>query len=194
MTEQVPKEVDEKARRRSRRSFLLIAGIAFVPLTIAYVLFFYFPQFIPSGTTNKGTLISPPANIEELSLNSGAWTLIVVSPSGCSDECVKALYLSRQIDIGLGKDARRVNRMFVVQELPQGDLAMRLAEEYPDVMVRETGPELQDRLRRLVPEGIDGTILLSDPNGNLMMYYTSEHGGEELRSDLKHLLRLSNIG
>jgi hypothetical protein len=187
-------EVDERAIRKSRRNFLLIAGIAFVPLMIAYLLFFYFPQYIPSGTTNKGTLISPPTVIEELELDSGAWTLIVVSPRGCSTECEKALFLSRQIDVGLGKDARRVNRMFVVQEPPQGELALRLAEEYPDVMVRETVPGLQDRLSGLVPEGIDGTILLSDPNGNVLMYYTPLHGGDDLRAALKHLLRLSNIG
>ena len=37
-------------------------------------------------------------------------------------------------------------------------------------------------------------ILLIDPFGNVMMHYGREHTGKQLLKDLKHLLKLSQIG
>jgi len=37
-------------------------------------------------------------------------------------------------------------------------------------------------------------LFLVDPNGNVMMYFTLEKAGKPMLGDLKHLLKLSNIG
>jgi cytochrome oxidase Cu insertion factor (SCO1/SenC/PrrC family) len=37
-------------------------------------------------------------------------------------------------------------------------------------------------------------VLLVDPVGNVMMYYTQEHTAEEIMTDLETLLRYSSLG
>jgi len=37
-------------------------------------------------------------------------------------------------------------------------------------------------------------VLLVDPVGNVMMYYTPEHTAEEIMTDLETLLRYSSLG
>lgn len=189
-------------RRRSRTSLVMLAAIAFVPLLAAYAIFFFFPSLTPQGTTNEGELIDPPVSMSaqrgatEL-LAPGKWTLVVVTGSDCNDECERALYLSRQVNIALGKDAERVQRTLVVADEEIGATLGELLEaEYPLVAVRlVTSEALLVALRQAAGTAdLTGYVFVADPNGNVMMYYTPANDGEQMLKDLKHLLRLSNIG
>ena len=51
---------------RSRRKLLLIAATAFVPMLIAYGLFFFAPDLIPKTTTNRGELVQPSIDVSDL--------------------------------------------------------------------------------------------------------------------------------
>lgn len=193
---------DIQSRRRSRTSLVMLAAIAVVPLLTACVIFFFFPSLTPEGTTNEGNLIDPPISMAardgepELTV-PGKWTLVVVAGHDCGDACERALYLSRQVNIALGKDAERVQRTLILADEEMSAALDDLLETgYPQLAVRVPGSETAlDVFRRVAgTSDLAGYVFVADPNGNLMLYYTPSNDGEQMLKDLKHLLRLSNIG
>jgi hypothetical protein len=69
------------------------------------------------------------------------------------------------------------------------DLMEHLKGEHPDVKV-VTGVTT---FKPIV--ALDGPVLLlMDPNHNVMMLYSLDKAGKPMLRDLKHLLKISNIG
>lgn len=181
---------EEAAIRQSRVKLIAIFSIAFVPLFVAYFGYFFLPQLAPQGKTNQGELILPPVDAksinEELTAN-GTWQLILPVETSCDETCKELLYLSRQIVTGLGKNSDRVGRVMLTTEVPE-ELGTFLDQEHGDLRVLDG-----DR------SGLTGVysspaLFLMDPNGNVMMYFTPDKAGKPMLKDLKHLLKISNIG
>lgn len=193
--------------RRGRRTAILLFAIGFGPMVFATIMF-YTGWLNPAGHTNNGTLIQPVVSVQTLNLETASgkpladrfgpdevepeW-LLLVAAGECASECEELLYLARQVNIALGKNANRVSRAAVLGSVP-AELEARWQKEY-SLMERlvpapGTTPDW--------PEGIDPQsqprILLVDPFGNLMMHYGSDDTGKELLKDLKHLLKISQIG
>ena len=175
----------------SRKRFVALLLIAFVPMFIAYAAFFHFPNWAPTGTTNHGELVSP--SVDGVTISSeladfDTWVLIQPVDDLCGDECRKMLYLSRQVITGLGKDANRVQRVVLIStETP--DLVKHLNGEHPDVKVVFGVTTVKPVVANDGP-----LLLLMDPNHNVMMLYILEKAGKPMLRDLKHLLKISNIG
>ncbi len=193
--------------RRGRRTALLLFAIGFGPMVFATIMF-YTGWLNPSGHSNNGTLIDPVVPVQALNLETQSgkpladrfgpeqaepqWLLLVAS-GDCNAACEELLYLARQVNIALGKNASRVARAAVLGSVP-ADLDARWQTDY----------RLMERLvpasgqTPAWPEGInpksEPRILLVDPFGNLMMHYGTGHTGKELLKDLKHLLKISQIG
>ena len=185
-------ELAQAEVNKSRRRFVMLLLVAFVPIFIAYSAFEYFPEWVPSGTTNQGELIRPPvqaADIDPALERPGNWVLIQPVAFDCDEDCLQLMYLSRQVVIGLGKDSTRVRRVILAPDEISGAFNSVLEQEHPDVgTVNADASSL---------EGVDDTrplLFLMDPNGNIIMYYTLETAGKPMMKDLKHLLRISSIG
>ena len=175
----------------SRKRFIALLLIAFVPMFIAYATFFHFPDWAPTGTTNQGELVMPSIDgttmSEELA-TFRTWVLIQPVEGGCGDQCREMLYLSRQVVIGLGKDANRVQRVVLISTDTPG-LMEHLDVEHPDAKVVSG----MTNFKRIVT-GNGSVLLLMDPNHNVMMLYSLDKAGKPMLRDLKHLLKISNIG
>nr|WP_228704460.1 hypothetical protein [Marinobacter antarcticus] len=212
MADRMPQQEDkdgptpEQARRGRRTAFLLFA-LGFGPMILA-TLMFYTGWLNPAGHTNQGVLINPTVPVADLSLEtlSGEplaerfsaaqaepqW-LLLVAAGECDSRCEELLYLARQANIALGKNANRVSRAAVLGGIT-GDLAARWPTEY----------RLMERLvpapgtTPAWPVGInpekEPRIMLIDPFGNVMMHYGPENSGKDMLKDLKHLLKLSQVG
>lgn len=193
--------------RRGRRTAILLFALGFGPMILATVMF-YTGWLNPAGHTNQGALISPTVPVADLNLEtlSGEplakrfsagqtepqW-LLVVAAGECDSRCEELLYLARQANIALGKNANRVSRAAALGGI-SGDLAARWPTEY----------RLMERLRPVPgttpawPAGInpetEPRIMLIDPFGNVMMHYGPENSGKDMLKDLKHLLKLSQVG
>ncbi len=178
----------EVATVQNRRSLVILFAIGFVPLIVAWVVFFYFPQLMPSGTTNEGELITPPVNGTEIGLESqlGDWTLIVPVGAICDADCEERLYLARQVNTALGKEAPRVKRLALWTDGMAP--ATKIQAEYPNI---GSLPVDRGNLGKL---GDLNRIYLMDPLGNIFMVYTIEKAGKPMLKDIKHLLKISNIG
>ena len=87
------------SRSNSRRNLLLIAAIAFVPMFIAYGVFFFAPELIPQNTTNRGQLMSPPVDLTGKLPVTEDWQLVLVPRSACANDCTDLIHQTRQIHI-----------------------------------------------------------------------------------------------
>ena len=193
--------------RRGRRTALLLFAIGFGPMILATIMF-YTGWLNPSGHSNNGELILPPTPLAELQLQgakgqplhtrfgpdvpNAEWMMIVVADN-CINSCEELLYKTRQVNIALGKNANRVNRSAWLGSVNE-QLASRWSKEYSS-MERLALPE---GATPTWPEGVNPEsqprILLVDPFGNVIMHYGDEHTGKDMLKDLKHLLKLSQIG
>jgi cytochrome oxidase Cu insertion factor (SCO1/SenC/PrrC family) len=206
-----PVPSSDDARRRGRRQLLLLAALFFVPLALAFWLYYGAAGLRPAGGTNKGDLVNPPVTVPAVALPQpdgtptspdvlrGKWTIAYVGDGACDERCRKALYLSRQTRIALNKDMDRVQRVFLVT----GNCcdSTYLQAEHPDLAVALVGQD--DAGKSLlaaiptfggVPPATAGRLYVIDPLGNLMLSYSAAAPDKALLTDVKKLLRLSHIG
>lgn len=193
--------------RRGRRTAILLFALGFGPMIIATIMF-YTGWLNPVGHTNNGVLLQPVAPVASLNLQTSSGTplaarfgpeqadsewLMMVAADECGSQCEELLYLARQVNIALGKNANRVSRAAALGSVPP-DLQARWPQEYSSmerlVPMEGQSPDW--------PAGVTPSeaprILLVDPFGNVMMHYGTEHTGKDMLEDLKHLLKLSQIG
>ena len=185
-------EYDASRRRSSRRKLLILIGIATAPILLSIGLFRFFPELQPENTTNRGQLINPPVRvglIEEALKNYDVWLLIQPVDENCDTDCKQMLYLSRQVITGLGKDSDRVARIVIPNKNINISFRQHLVDEHPDVRVMPANSAPLTSIASASP-----SAFLVDPNGNVMMFYTLETSGRPMLKDLKHLLKISNIG
>lgn len=201
---------DPRTVQRGRRQLLLLAALFFVPLAVAFWMYYGPTGWRPSGDASKGDLIDPARPLAALALTTadgtqtkpdflrGKWSMVYVGDGLCDDRCRKALYLSRQSRIALNKDMDRVQRVFLVT----GRCCDRsfLGQEHPDLIVARVDDDAAAALLEPfpvyggVPLANAGRIFLVDPLGNLLMSYAPTAPDKALLTDLKKLLRLSHIG
>ena len=186
--------------KRSRKSMIVLFSIGFVPLFIAWGMYFFFPATIPSGTTNEGHLILPPIDINTLDLREitdipdqeRSWLLVIPVGDTCSESCKERVYLARQVNVALGKNAERVRRA-IIHTTNGAQLKNKLEKDYPGMRHFTVGTGMFEEAFNMV-ENVTDKVFLVDPNGNVMMYYLQDELGKPLLKDLKHLLKISNIG
>jgi hypothetical protein len=202
---------DLAQRRRGRRQVLLLGALFFVPLIVAFWLYYGPSGWQPVGGTNQGDLIAPAVPLPRAMLHdaagkalsadflTGKWTMLYVGDGACDERCRKALYLSRQSRIALNKDMVRIQRVFLVTA--NCCATKFLATEHPDLTVAVLGTDdaSQALLGALpaiggVPPASAGRLYLIDPLGNAMLSYSAAAPDKALLTDLKQLLRLSHIG
>jgi cytochrome oxidase Cu insertion factor (SCO1/SenC/PrrC family) len=201
---------DPKSVSRGRRQLVLLAALFFVPLAIAFWMYYGPTGWRPSGDASKGDLIEPARPLAAIALTTadgkrtdagflrGKWSMVYVGDGLCDDRCRKALYLTRQSRIALNKDMDRVQRVFLVT----GRCCDRgfLAQEHPDLIVARVDDDASAALLAPFPTygGMPladaGRVYLVDPLGNLLMSYAPAAPDKALLTDVKKLLRLSHIG
>ena len=168
----------------------MLFSIGFVPLILAWIIFFYFPALMPSGTTNEGELITPTVSATTFGLMSETdrWTVLVPAPSVCEEACLERFYLAHQVNTALGKDSERVHRVLLDLGASAGVLANLKAQHPGLAMVRVENSLFSKTLPR------DDVIYLMDPLGNIFMFYETEKAGKPMLKDIKHLLKISKMG
>lgn len=185
----------------SKKSKIQAALILLLPLLIVIggTLMYITGWMNPLGRTNEGVLLLPPLDIKNLQLQRGEfeanekWHLILLDDGQCLEQCQESIYWTRQLHTALGKNIDRVQRYFLTAS-PQ--LPEKLTE-FPGYIGLVASRESLNAFFENRIEGeplTDNYMLLVDPIGNLMMYYTPEHTAKQILKDLKKLLKISNIG
>lgn len=181
-----------KSRRRGRLQLILVLLVAVGPMILAtsmYKLKFW----VPDSRSFHGELIGNGESRAELGVQSdeARWQLLVTAPGECEADCQQLVYLARQIQIGLGRDASRASHALTTSAPLSPDYDARLRHEYPQL---QRYPLDLKRYRQAAP-GVDlPQLWIVDPHGNLVLRYGAEVNGKDLLNDLRQLLKLSNIG
>jgi len=203
--------IEDNQRRRGRRQLIFLASLFFVPLVVAFWLYYGGSGWRPAGGTNKGDLINPAVPLPAVVLTrpdgsrtpadflQGKWTIAYLGDGACDERCRKALYVSRQSWIALNKDMDRVQRVFLATG-PGVDTQF-VATEHVDLLVAILGDDADSQalLAKFpafggVAPAAAGRLYLIDPLGNLVLSYPAAAPDKALLTDVKKLLRLSHIG
>ena len=203
--------IADNLRRRGRRQLVFLASLFFVPLLLAFWLYYGGSGWRPAGGTNKGDLINPAVPLPAVALTQpdgtrtaadflqGQWTIAYLGDGACDERCRKALYLSRQSRVALNKDMDRVRRVFLATG-PHVNTAY-MAAEHVDLLVARVGDDVDSQALLAKFPAFDGVaptaagrLYLIDPLGNLVLSYSAAAPDKALLTDLKKLLRLSHIG
>ncbi|MCK7577922.1 MAG: hypothetical protein MZV65_20565 [Chromatiales bacterium] len=119
-----PIAAEPPARPRGRRTLLLVTAIFMLPVVLATVL--HVVGWRPDGRSLQyGELLPAPHPIGEAVLTAadgrvvrfsdlrGRWALVVFDRLPCDVRCQGNLYNVQQVRLAQGRDARRVERLFV---------------------------------------------------------------------------------
>lgn len=187
-----------------RIKFLLIVFIFTVPFVISYYLSKDYHAGRELQTSNYGSFINPIVELsqstfddysgENLNVNQHLtkWSLIYRMPENCSQRCSDEIYLIRQVNIALGKDMNRLERVIVLnQTIPSSEID-DLVIKYPKaIVVKNNSSTFINEINKITDRYV---LLLTDPLGNVILGYDEGFEGKKLLKDIKKLLKLSKIG
>ncbi|MNI48784.1 hypothetical protein D3C73_1033660 [compost metagenome] len=179
-------------RRKGRLQLLLILLGVIGPMILATGM--YKLQFwVPDGRSYHGELIGNGQTRADLGVQAQdeRWQLLVTAPKDCSVDCQQLVYLARQIQIGLGRDASRASHALAAAQPLNSDYDAKLTREYPQL---QRYPMDLTTFSKSTHEQTMPQLWIIDPHGNLVLRYDPTVKGKDLLNDLRHLLKLSNIG
>lgn len=181
---------------RSRLTLWLILAVCAAPLIGSYVAYYFWH---PAGHVNYGELIEPrplpdialtrgdgaPFRLAQL---KGYWVLVTAGPSECGERCRERLVYMRQVRLAQGRDAERVERLWLLTDAGKPDAA--LVAEHPGLHIAR---DPQGAFFRALPGGAasDERIYVVDPLGNLMMRFPPDADPRRMLKDVARLLRHS---
>jgi hypothetical protein len=192
-----------------RRARLKLALMFLAPALVVLLatLVYYTGLGVPRATTNKGVLLQPPRQIDELALRTAdgtawryadarrGWGILLAGGPGCDARCQERITLTRQVRTALGDDTQRVRRYYLASGAPlEVAFADFLAAGHPDLQVLQAdAAAVQALLGRSgdPAPGTSGAFYLVDPRGFVMMYYLPDQAGRATLDDLRFLLRNS---
>ena len=187
-----------------RIKFLLIVFIFTVPFVISYYLSKDYHAGGELQTSNYGSFINPIVELSEstfddysgenLNVNQHLtkWSLIYRMPKNCSQMCSDEIYLIRQVNIALGKDMNRLERVIVLNQTIPSSEVDDLVIKYPKaIVVKNNSSTFINEINKITDRYV---LLLTDPLGNVILGYDEGFEGKKLLKDIKKLLKLSKIG
>ncbi len=201
-----------KKQASNRRTIILMLVMSVLPVVLAG-LYYMNPQWI-SSQKNYGTLITPPIQLQKNDLSAigqfskqhfaeidDRWVFIHIIPehaADCNDSCIAAvdqtIGRSRQLWLMMNQNLMRLRRVIVFADT---DIAAKLEPVIKDeyLLYAVGKPEFFNQISKNVPAPIAvGTLLLRDPLGNVMLWYSPDFDPYKVKKDLSRLFRTSRIG
>jgi hypothetical protein len=194
-------------KNKNHLLILAIFGMSIIPFLIAWGLKEH-PQLL-NGQTNHGRLITPPQTTERKDLSgfdqfsidnmaelNGHWLLVNVIPNAeCNEACIEALHKTKQIRLMLSKELTRTRRIVLVLKEAAPEVASKWWADDQTLLRVKANDAVVKKIAAIRQGNIpDGMLLLMDPLGNLMMQYEPGFDPYDVKTDLMHLLRISQIG
>jgi hypothetical protein len=147
----------------------------------------YEQRWISGPAANYGELITPPRALAgPLERLRGKWVLVTFdNVNTCADACERKLYIVRQVRRAQGKNAERVERLWL---LADG------GSPRPELVSALDGSRIAPADAGLAATFAGDYIYLVDPRGNLMMRFPAEPDAKRMIQDLERLLKYASYG
>ena len=167
---------------------LKVAAVAVVcaaPFVLGWLAYEY--RWFSGQAGNYGELITPRPLDGPLTPLRGKWVFLTVDAAACDPVCERKLYVVRQVQRGQGKDAERIERLWLLTDS---------GKPRPELLAAIEGSHVaKDReLVKSLPGNALEHIYLVDPLGNLMMRFPADPDPSKLIKDLQKLLKYSRFG
>lgn len=180
-----------------RAKLVLLAALFALPIAASFIAYHLVR---PEPTGNYGELIAPrPVTAQPFELADGGrftftqlagrWILVASDSGACAAPCREKLSTLRQVRLALGRNASRVERVFVVDDLARPEPAQLRDFEGARVVLTPRGLALP-----LGAANDRAHIYLVDPRGNVMMRWPAAADRGRMLKDLQRLLKASQIG
>lgn len=180
--------------RRNRQKLTWLLVVPFLVLGSAYFMF-YSGIGIPTGTINKGRLITPPIHVEQINMKNteghpvilnNIWSLVHPISTACESKCLDRILLTRQVHLRQGKRALQMQRVILISEPLSSRLEQYMSEHHAKAQILMVNPSDFERITKAVT--LNSSYGLVDQRGWLMMEYDHKTIGKDLLTDLKKLL------
>ncbi len=199
--------IDPKsARKRGRWMLWLVLLVCASPMIASYFTYYVIK---PEKRNNYGTLIDQRAHPvpamatttldgrpQALEQFKGKWVMLMVGPGACPDSCRKQLFALRQLRLMQGKEADRIERVWLITD--QEPLDTLIIREYDGThMLRADAATVASWLPADTGTTPADHIYLIDPLGHLMMRFPKDPQLQEVRKvykDINKLLKASAVG
>ncbi len=193
--------------KRNQQLIIIIFAMSIVPFLIAWFLLKN-PDIL-SGRTNHGQLIAPVITTEREELQGfdqfsqdnlgqlpGHWVLLhVMVDKECNKVCQEAIFKSRQLRLMMSKDLTRLRRAVIMMQQVNPEQMQQWWHDDARLLKLIPSTSMRAKLSQIrAGELPEGWLLLMDPMGNLMMQYEPDFDPYKVKSDLKNLLKISQIG
>ena len=162
----------------------LLFAVCAAPFVLGWVAYEFRIGAGQSG--NYGELIAPRPVSGPLAPLRGKWVMVTFDAAACDAACEKKLYVVRQTRRAQGKEAERIERLWLVTDG---------GKPRPELLAAIEGTHLAvaDAAFAASFPGWD-SIYLVDPLGNLMMRFPAEPDPAKVIKDLQRLLKYSRFG
>lgn len=179
--------------RRGRWPLIVMLLLVIGPMLLATAMY-QWRFWVPDSRSYHGELLGNGLSRADLGVQGAAetrWQLLVTAPQDCAADCQQLVYLARQLQIGLNRDAARAGHALAVAQplLPAYD--QQLQREYPQLGRYRLD---LDTYGKSAGNAAGAQLWIVDPHGNLVLRYDAKVKGKAVLNDLRHLLKLSQIG
>lgn len=197
---------DPAARKRGRRMLWLVLLVCASPLIASYFTYYVIK---PEKRSNYGTLIDQRAHPvpamatttldgrpQVLESFKGKWVMLMVAPGACPETCRQQLFAMRQLRLMQGKEAGRVERVWLITDAaPLDTLVIR---EFDGThMLRADAATVASWLPADAGTTPADHLYMIDPLGHLMMRFPKDPQLQQVRKvykDINKLLKASSVG
>lgn len=189
--------IDERQRRRNRRTLLVIASLFFGSMLLAGLM--RFADIHPAASRQKGELLEPYGDLRDHAprLQDGGaypwnpaartWRILVPAPADCGEDCRR---VARDVGVVwqlLSKDADRVD---VLWWCGSSTCAWPSDAQAPGTLrLLAPDPAARAKLPK-VDAGSGVPVYVVDPNGFVILRYAPGSDLAGVRTDLSRLLKL----
>lgn len=197
---------DPVARKRGRRMLWLVLLVCASPLIASYFTYYVIK---PEKRSNYGTLIDQRAHPvpamatttldgrpQALESFKGKWVMLMVAPSTCPETCRQQLFAMRQLRVMQGKEASRVERVWLITDAAPLDTL--LIREFDGThMLRADAATVASWLPADAGTTPADHLYMIDPLGHLMMRFPKDPQLQQVRKvykDIYKLLKASSVG
>lgn len=181
---------------------VMMAGYLMVPHTEEQRLAFVERM----GTNNRGILLTSTVDLSAAAWRDDSgqpwtfntseprWRMVIPVGERCDDRCRQVLYVTRQIHVRLGRQADRLERIYVNTDgVLSAEQRAFLDREHAGIQIvhypaADFSAHFADTNGRWSGEA---RAYLVDPHGVAMMYHDAGLAGGDILKDLNHLLKLS---
>ncbi|MEA3158214.1 MAG: hypothetical protein QOK44_5803 [Betaproteobacteria bacterium] len=182
--------------RRSKLTLWIILAVCAAPIVGSYIAYYWWQ---PAGHVNYGELLQartlPDEKLQTLDGRpfrwrdvKGEWVLLTADPSSCDDKCRTKLIYTRQVRLAQGKEAERIERIWLLTDAGAPDPVL-LAEQPGLLVLRAADADITRTLPAITSPLHH--IYVVDPLGNLMMRFPPDPDPRRMLKDLARLLRHS---